>query len=33
MFWVLNEQTNAPEIFRRISPICESTGMKPDNLY
>ena len=33
MFWFLNKQTDAPEIFGSISAICENTGLKPDNLY
>lgn len=33
MFWFLNKQTNAPEIFGSISAICDNTGLKPDNLY
>lgn len=33
MFWYLNKQTNAAEIFGSISAICENTGLKLDTLY
>ena len=33
MFWLLDKQTNTPEIFGSIKAICNHTDLKPDNLY
>lgn len=33
MFWLLDKQTNTPEIFGSIQAICKHTELKPDNLY
>ncbi len=33
MFWYLDKQTNAAEIFGSIAAIVKYTDLKPDNLY
>ena len=33
MFWYLNKQTNAAEIFGGVAAIVKHTDLKPDNLY
>ena len=33
MFWLIDKQTNTPEIFGSIKAICNHTDLKPDSLY
>ena len=33
MFWYLNKQTNAAEIFGSVAAIVKHTDLKPDNLH
>jgi hypothetical protein len=33
MFWYLNKQTNAAEIFGSVAAIVKHTDLKPDMLY
>ena len=33
MFWYLNKQTNAAEIFGSVKAIVKHTDLKPDNIY
>ena len=33
MFWFLDKQTNAAEIFGSVAAIVKHTDLKPDNLY
>ena len=33
MFWLIDKQTNTPEILGSIKAICNRTDLKPDSLY
>lgn len=33
MYWYLNKQTNAAEIFGSVAAIVKYTDLKPDNIY